>query len=223
MSSKDERTLYQKLEAMANDPAAAPLERLGARAKMTKILLERKRDAAFMSKHGFDAKPSFDPRQPNAGWTYRNRHESDAGDLRKRDFKATPRYQRGIDRGAWMNLQSEARARASYDQTYFDTMFGIDNPAAASANRERLQEARDKVRTVINGTTLINNICVINGNIIKRILFWDIASDRNTFWFFVERDTSTGETKKSKRYFSRDGALLAHMKDHITWIRTERT
>lgn len=224
------KSLEQKLHALAVDKGATPGERnvanlklSGVRLKIVEIEHEIARDQAFMAEHGFEPKASHDPRQPNAGWQYRNRHESDTGTLRKRDFKSPPKYQRGIDREAWMNLQSEARARAQYDESYFNTMFGIDDPVHAAKNRERLKTTEEKLRDLFKETKLINNICLINGKITKRLLFWTNIDRFTTYWFIIERDTITGETKKSKRFWSRDGALLAHNEDHITWIRTEHT
>jgi hypothetical protein len=68
-----------------------------------------------------------------------------------------------------------------------------------------------------------NSISLINGKITKRLLFWSHGSEIRKYWFIVERDTITGKTQRSKRYFSREGALLAHNTEQITWQRVEYT
>lgn len=232
MSSADERTLLQKLIARAADPATVPSERALCNERiriLTARLQERQaeyvKDVEFANKHGFTIRPSADPMRPNAGWQAKNRHESDSGELRKRDYKTPPRYQRGINRDAWINLQSEAHARAKYENEYLLGLFGLK-----AGDRMTAEKNRARLRTFISGDDgtiktvhTIDNICLINGKITKRLLFWSSGKDIKRYWFIIERDTVTGKTQKSKRYFTRDGALLAHTTDQITWQRCEYT
>jgi hypothetical protein len=222
-SSADERSLLQKLVDRANDPATTKYEQALCFKRIKEIKARRheeyQRDVAFADKHGFSIRPSADPMRPNAGWQAKNRHESDSGELRKRDYKTPPRYQRGINRDAWINLQNQARSRVEYENEYLLGLFGkaVGDVTTAEQNRARLKQF------VGSEVYVINNICLINGKITKRLLFWTHGTQVRMYWFIVERDTITGKTQRSKRYFSREGALLAHTSDHITWQRCEYT
>lgn len=223
-SSADERTLYDKLEAMAKDPAAAPMEKLAAKAKLAKMDLQIKEQERTAERHGFTFRPSSNPRNPNAGWTFRNRHESDDGLLRKRDYKSPPRYQRGINRDAWINMQSEARSRVQFESEYLLKMFGLQAGDVTSPEQNRLRIAKqDQLKAVIQHTSLVNHISLINGKITKRLLFWTATKAARMYWFIVERDCVTGRTQTSRRYFSRDSAMSAHNLEQICWQRTEYT
>jgi hypothetical protein len=223
MSSADERSLLQKLIDRAADPSTTKYERALCNKRIQEIKAKRReeyqRDVAFAEKHGFSLRPSADPMRPNVGWQAKNRHESDSGELRKRDYKTPPRYQRGINRDAWINLQRDAARRVQYENEYLLGLFGkaAGDVTTAEKNRARLKQF------VGPEVYVINNICLINGKITKRLLFWSHSNQVRMYWFIVERDTITGKTLRSKRYFSREGALLAHQRDEITWQRTEFT
>lgn len=228
-SSKDLRTLEQKLRDLSVDKGATPAERKVARLKLSLVLLHKherekevQKDKDFAEKHGFTVRQAYDPSlDRSAGWQSRNRHESDDGPLRKRDFKTPPRFQRGVNREAWINLTKEAANRAKYNTDYWSSLFGLDDANRAAANRARLSDA--KLSLLLSGVEVRDHICLINGKLTKRFMFWSHANYLEHYWFLLQRDTVTGKTQRSKRYFSRDAALAAHKTECITWQKTEYT
>jgi hypothetical protein len=231
MSSADERTLLQKLIARAADPATTPSERAICNEHIRIIKANDQSEAAhklydadFAERHGFTIRPAANPMRPNAGWQAKNRHESDSGELRKRDYKAPPRYQRGVNRDAWINMQNEARARVEYENEYLLGLFGLKagDVTTAETNRKRLRTFISGDDGSIKDVYIIDNVCLLNAKLTKRLLFWS-HNEQRKYWFIVERDCITGKTQRSKRYFSREGALLAHTSDQITWQRMEYT
>lgn len=227
--SKDLRTLEQKLRDLSVDKGATPAERKVARLKLSLVLLHKherekevQKDKDFAAKHGFTVRQAYDPDlDRSAGWQSRNRHESDDGPTKKRDYKSPPRFQRGVNREAWINLTKEAAGRAKYNKDYWSSLFGIDDAQAAARNRIRLGDAALSI--LLGPVDLKDHICLINGKITKRLLFWSHVNYLEHYWFIVQRDTVTGKTQRSKRYFSREAALQAHKLEQITWQKVEYT
>jgi hypothetical protein len=104
---------------------------------------------------------------------------------------------------------------------HFGRLKSFDKPIpatqGASKNRADVLAKADELKQHEKGS-----ISLINGKITKRRLYWAFGNSVRKYWYLIEEDTISGIKKRSKRYFSREGALWAHQEDCITWVQTFR-
>jgi hypothetical protein len=211
--STDTRSLYDKLIALSRDKGATPPEREAAAQKARELLArkiaakeqeEREKSPLYKTYYDFI---NAQMQHGNAGW------QSKPEVKRSRRGNIKPRSQR-VHKTFYTILMREAQERAKYREKYYNEFMGLKD-------HKDIETARAKIIEMMGMPNIERHICIINGKLTKLFLFWNFGITRDITWFFIERDTVTGKTKKSKRYFTRDAAMSAFHGDNITFVRTE--
>jgi hypothetical protein len=119
---------------------------------------------------------------------------------------------------------AELQARQTLDKftAYYERARSIGKPIPAtqgiSKRRADVLKRREELEQHERDG---DSISVINGKYTKLRLHWAFGQN-GKYWFYIEEDVVMERKRRSKRYFSREGAIRAFDDDHITWVRTIR-